>query len=482
MRVLRTLSIALVVSLLGANCALAQSWTPLKHQPSFAAGTALLLTDGTVMVQDAGAQDWWKLTPDIHASYINGTWTQLASLPAGYSPLYFSSAVLTDGRVIVEGGEYNFFNSAWTNLGAIYDPVANTWKSVTPPSGWANIGDAQSVILSDGTYMQANAINTQQAVLNATNLTWTEVGTGKQDRFDEEGWTLLPDGTVLTVDAINAPNAEKYLPSNQQWISAGNTIVRLEDPGSQEIGPAVLMPNGTVFATGATGHTSIYTPPPSDPTQPGTWTVGPDFPKVNNQQLDIADGPAALLPNGKVVCAASPGAQFHPPVHIFEFDGTNLTEVAAPPNAPNDASYNDTMLVLPTGQVLLTDQTNDVEIYSSPGKPNPAWAPRITAVKKTLKRGQSYQIGGTLFNGLSSGAAYGDDAQMATNYPIVALYNKATKHIFFARTHDHSSMAVANPNPVSTHFDVPANAETGPSFIIVVANGIRSNLVSVTVQ
>lgn len=71
---------------------------------------------------------------------------------------------------------------------------------------------------------------------------------------------------------------------------------------------------------------------------------------------------------------------------------------------------------------------------------------------------------------------------MATNYPIVALYNKATKHIFFARTHDHSSMAVANPNPVSTHFDVPANAETGPSYIIVVANGIRSNLVAVTIQ
>ena len=96
-------------------------------------GSPLLLTDGTVMLQDAGCQDWWKLTPDSTGSYLNGTWTQLASTPAGYSPLYHSSAVLPDGRVIIEGGEYNFLKPAWTNLGAIYDPLANTWTSVAPP-------------------------------------------------------------------------------------------------------------------------------------------------------------------------------------------------------------------------------------------------------------------------------------------------------------------------------------------------------------
>ena len=177
-----------------------------------------------------------------------------------------------------------------------------------------------------------------------------------------------------------------------------------------------------------------------------------------------------------------PRGQLFPSGPHFEFDGTKLTEVAETPNSPNDASYNDTMLVLPTGQILMTDQTNDVEVYTSPGKPNPAWAPKITSVPRTIARGQSYTITGTLFNGVSQGAAYGDDAQMATNYPIVVIYNKATKHIFRARTHDHSSMAVQNPNPVSTHFDVPSNTETGASLIVVVTNGIRSNLVSVTVQ
>jgi hypothetical protein len=480
MKVLKALSVTTLVIAAWVGSAVAQKWQPLKNQPSFAAGTSLLLTDGTVMVQDAGAQDWWKLTPDSHGSYINGTWKQMASLPSNYSPLYFGSAVLPDGRLIVEGGEYNFFSPSWTNLGAIYDPLANKWTAVNPPSGWANIGDAQSVILTNGVYMQANALNTDDAVLDAKTLTWTQVGSGKQDRNDEEGWTLLPDGTVLTVDALNAPNAEKFIPSTQKWISAGNTIVRLEDPGSQELGPAILRPDGTVFATGATGHTAIYTPP-ANPQDPGTWVAGPDFPKVNGQQLDIADGPAALLPNGNVLCATSPGV-FLNDVHFFEFDGTKLTETVKTPDAPNETSYQETFLVLPTGQVMMTSQTNDVEIYTSPGVAPRAWAPHITSVPTSLTHGQTYQLAGKGLNGLSAGASYGDDAQMASNYPLVVLYYPSNKTVVFTRTHDHSFMGVHSTKTVTTNFDVPANAPAGNADLFVIANGIRSNPVSVTVQ
>jgi hypothetical protein len=194
----------------GNASAPASPWTPLAHQPTFLADGAanpILLTDGTVLVQDAGFPDWWKLTPDQNGSYINGTWTQVASLPAGYSPLYHSSAVLPDGRLVVEGGEYlcdpvTFAcNAVWTNLGAIYDPLANTWSSVNAPAGWTTIGDAQSVVLPNGTYLQANCCTRQQALLDSKTLTWTPTGSSKFDVNDEEGWTLLPNGQVLTVDA-----------------------------------------------------------------------------------------------------------------------------------------------------------------------------------------------------------------------------------------------------------------------------------------
>lgn len=484
-----------------AGTASPSPWTPLTNQPAFlvdGAANPILLMDGSVLVQDAGFPDWWKLTPDHSGSYINGTWTQVASLPAGYSPLYHSSAVLPDGRLIIEGGEYicdpaTFnCNAVWTNLGAIFDPLANVWTPVNPPAGWANIGDAQSVVLDNGTYMQANCCSTQQALLDATTLTWTPTGAGKFDVNDEEGWTLLPSGGVLTVDTyLGVPydrvgtSSEIYNPATGSWSGAGSTGVQLWDAAhgcggrkraSFELGPAVLRPDGTVFYTGSNtcgaGHTSVYN------TQTGTWTPGPDFPGT----LDIADGPAALEPNGKVLMMSSPGFGNAPSV-FFEWDGQNLTAVPGTPNAPGDSSYFGNMLVLPTGQILLTDFSDDIEIYTPTGTYNPVWAPTITAAPGAVSRGGSYVISGKLFNGMSQAAAYGDDAQAATNFPLVRITNRASGHVFYSRTHDPSSMGVANPDLiVSTHFDVPLDQEPGPSFIEVVANGIPSHALTIKVQ
>ena len=98
--------------------------------------------------------------------------------------------------------------------------------------------------------------------------------------------------------------------------------------------------------------------------------AGPDFPG----NLDISDGPAALLPDGNVLMMAGPGI-FGNGAVFFEWDGTNLNQVPGTPNSPSDPSYVGNMLVLPTGQVMLTDFSSDVEIYTSTGSPNPNWAP-----------------------------------------------------------------------------------------------------------
>ena len=98
-------------------------WTPLVNPPPFRTpGTMLLESDGTVLVHNepdnnttGGTNQWWKLTPDANGSYVDGTWSQIASMPADYSPLYFASAILPDGRMIVEGGEYIGENAVWSN-------------------------------------------------------------------------------------------------------------------------------------------------------------------------------------------------------------------------------------------------------------------------------------------------------------------------------------------------------------------------------
>ena len=115
------------LALAATAVATAQTVVNLKNQAPDGVVVAMLLTDGRVLAQGGNSSDWWTLTPDINGSYVNGTWKQVASLPAGYSPLYMAEAVMIDGRVVIEGGEYNFFTFAFTNMGAGYDPIANTW-------------------------------------------------------------------------------------------------------------------------------------------------------------------------------------------------------------------------------------------------------------------------------------------------------------------------------------------------------------------
>jgi hypothetical protein len=482
----RGLSIVIVALLALPAIAQAQKWTPMKNQPPFKAIDAEQLTDGTILVQAleyVSGSRYWKLTPDNTGSYINGTWTKVASLPSDYDPLYHTSQVLADGRVVVAGGEYNFGNADWTKLAAIYDPVANTWTPLAAPSSWSNIGDGESVVLPDETMMLANAVSTQEAILDPTTLTWTNTGKGKADGNDEEGWTLLPDGSVLTVDTTNGTNSELW--RNGTWSSAGSTIVQLADPSSAEIGPGVLRPDGTVFYIGGTGNNAIYTPVYGGI---GSWAVGPMFPNIGGQ-LDVADGPAAVLPDGNVLVGASPGV-YNPPTYFFEFDGTNLNQVPAPPHAPKDPSYAGRMLVLPTGQIMYTDGgfdktlgLGDVRIYTARGHAKDAWAPVIRNFPPTVIAGTTYKIKGLQFNGLTAACQYGDDAQCSTSFPLVRITNNNSGHVQYCRTHDHSTMGIATGKTlVTTMFDAPAILEKGFSTLEVVANGIASKPVAINVK
>ncbi len=450
----------------------AQTWSSLNPPaPLSNAAAALLMTDGTVVVHQWCSSNWYRLAPDAFGSYATGTWSQVAAMPAGYGPGDFSSAVLADGRLVVIGGEYNISGtnnacmSVDTNLGAIYDPTTNIWTPLSAPNGWTQVGDAQNAVLPEGRFLLAS-LNYQLGRLDSTTLTWTILnGTGKADRNDEEGWTLLPDGSVLTVDVLNGTQSERYLPLTDSWVPAGTTISQLASGG--EMGPQVLRPNGSMFVIGASGHTSVYD------VGGGIWAAGPDLPISDAMRLFNNDGPASLLPSGNVlVTAFNAESNF-----FFEFDGTHLNPAPAPPGGN---CYE--LLSLPTGQVLCTSGSN-INFYTPTGNPDPAWAPTIVTAPSVVQPGLTYSITGTQFNGLSQAVGYGDDYQGATNYPLVRITNAATLHVFYCRTHNHSTMGVATGSaPVSTQFDVPPSIETGPSTLVVVANGIPSKPWSLTVS
>jgi hypothetical protein len=495
---LRLLSFARRLPVLAGGLALALSWSSpapaatqryIKRQLQVSIQLAWVMTDGTVLGQGYDNSSWYKYTPDAMGSYADGTWTQLASLPSGYAPSAFSSAVLADGRLAISGGEYNNggqYQLQLTNLGAIYDPAKNTWTPIGHPKGWGFIGDSPNSVLPGGQFLVGQKLTEEAAYLDPKTLKWTMVGTaGKADFNSEEGWTLLPNGTILTADVKDAPNSEIYNPTAGTWTSAGSTIVDLHSPSPYstclqygpkkkdcylppgEIGPAILRPDGTVFATGSgsgpngygAGHTAVYHTTGS---HAGTWTTGPDFPNGD----DAGDSFAALLPSGNVLVLGVEG-------YLYEWNGTTFVQTG---------SAGGPMLLLPSGQVMIFGY-NGTSLYSGAGQPQASWAPAIMSVATKLTHGKTYPIAGTQFNGLSQAMSFGDEYQNATNYPLVRITNVASSHVFYAKTHDHSTMAVATGSTVvSTNFDVPAKIDSGPSMLQVVANGIASNPVSVSIK
>jgi hypothetical protein len=175
------------------------------------------------------------------------------------------------------------------------------------------------------------------------------------------------------------------------------------------------------------------------------------------------------------------------PSHFFELDylTNTIAQVPDTSDAANITSYRWNFLVLPTGQILACETDfNNVWIYTPSGKPEARWAPIITAVSPFLQSGSTHELQGLRLNGLSQGAAYGDDVQAATNYPLVRIVNLKTGHVFYAQTFDHSTMGIGpdeDEPPASTHFTVPSASqiETGGSYLYVVANGIASDPVVV---
>jgi len=491
----------------------ASPWTPLKNPPPFGTpGTMLLESDGTVLVHNepdnnttGGTNAWWKLTPDSSGSYVDGTWSQIASMPAAYTPLYFASAILPDGRMIVEGGEYIGENAVWSDQGEIYNPVTNKWASVAPPPGWTNMGDAASDVLADGTFMLQQPCQTcltnpdltvDDALLNAKTLTWKVIpATGKTDPNDEEGWTLEPNGKLLTIDLWAPGNTELFNSGTKSWSFAGSTAVGGSpiDPWPVvEIGPQVEMPGGNVFVVGAGSSTQeaptacttdAPTPDAIYNYKTGTWTAGPEIMAIGGEEYDSTDGPGSVLPDGNVLFDAS-ACVYNTPTHFFVYNASSntITQIPDAPNAPNDTSYNTRMLALPNGQVLFNDGSNQMEVYTAGGTPSASWEPSITSLSSTrLAPGRTYSLSGKQLAGLDQGAAYGDDVQDNTNFPLVRITNSATGVVTYARTSDWTSVSVAPGARSSTEFTLPPSTPAGRSTLVVVANGIASPPATVTI-
>jgi hypothetical protein len=465
-------------------------WTPLENLPLGNGGHLLLLSDATIMVQNKTSSNWFRLTP-TNGSYIKGGWSNIASM--SYARANYASDVLRDGRVFVAGGEQPT-NGPQQIHAEVYDPMTNGWF-ITADEGGFPFKDSESVLLPDGTVLAHPLLPTNvppiNLVYNAAQNAWSLAGTntGKQD---ESTWVKLPDDSILTVDK-SATTTERYIPALNSWLPDADVTTSLWEQA--EMGGGFLLPDGRVFYLGGNGHTAIYTPSPLGGTNTGRWVRGPDIPNG----LAASDAPAAMMPNGRILClvGAPHQAGSLPPTSFYEYDYTGQTMnldgtvntngafqlVLSPDNTTNvynSRAGNNHLLDLPDGTVLMAStETPQLYVYA-PAKATPLAAGKPTVVDVRWNSNGTLHLSGTLFNGISQGTSFGDDAQEDSNYPLVR-YTDSTGNIYYGRTFNWSSTSVMTGSKiVTTEVMVPeALADPSKTFsLLVIANGISSDPVT----
>jgi hypothetical protein len=183
-----------------------------------------------------------------------------------------------------------------------------------------------------------------------------------------------------------------------------------------------------------------------------------------------------------VLCSVSPAAtasnHFPTPTSYYEYDYTTnaFTRVNAPGGGltTNSSCYQTDFVDLPNGQVLFGLQgSNQYYVYTPSGTQLTAGKPTITNIRRAGTG--VFRFTGHLFNGISEGTSYGDDWQMASNYPIVRI--TVNSQVYYARSFNWNSTGVMRGTLNDTcYITLPAGLPRHGSYsIVVIANGISSN-------
>ncbi len=388
-------------------------------------------------------------------------------------------AVLPNAHVL----DYDLFESIEKNMGyaETYIPSLGLWISISPADGTAKgtlpvlsspaVGYELGPIIRvlDGRIVVIGA-NQHTALYTPSTNTWQPGpdmladltgpgGTIPDARFgaDDAPAAILPNGHVFLV-ADAGPNPVSLDGSTK----AGSSSIELPSTAGLQPGWSVAQTDGknTVIPQGAV----IYSVDSAD-----SITLGAYNSSGNLVPID------ALNTNPDVALVL--GGIFSPPAQLFDFDAKagTMTPIPPPPGSflPYEGAYVTRMLILPTGQLMLSDSSNQLYVYTPEGCPPESLRPVITDVD--FDGNGTFTLTGRMLNGQSAGAAYGDDDQMDENRPIVRLEDRHNGNVYYCRTTDWSSVAVDGEKRERVKFTLNPAVKPGKYDLVVVGAGIASH-------
>ena len=466
-------------------------WVVGTNRPPSGVGPLVLLSNGKILAS-AQTQDriitWWLLSPNENGDYLNGTWSQAAQPPASFNPGGFNAMTLHSGNLLVTAGEANYDatikKSGSFNQVFIYNVKENTWIQKASPvvSGLEKpfeLSSNPTAELADGRVIgTTNLYQPPTMVYDEVNDSWTQAGNCCSN--SESGFTLMQNDKVLHIDTTwNKPSkTQSFDPISGLWLESGYTTQPLS---VSEIGPAISLMSGKVFATGATQFTGLYDP------KNNSWETGPTFPKLKNGWImGAADGELAVLPSGNVLINGGGFIFYESPLYmsymppakyyLYNVKENSLTQIIDDPLAAGTTTWAPgiSMVVLPNGQILVS-HANKIAAYRDSGEPDNSWRPIVDSISTTsVTVGEKYSISGRQVSGLTQGTHFGDELQNPTNFPVIRVVNDKTGHVFYGLTSNISSTSIAPMVKASFDFTLGRAIENGNSKLYVIANGIPS--------
>ena len=351
--------------------------------------TATLLSDGTVLVAGGRINTADPLASEILGSAeiyqpLTGKWRRANSM--NVKRVGHTATLLSDGRVLVAGGEYSEVPQPTLGLHGsveIFDPSTGLWD-VAGSMGTPRVAFS-ATLLSTGRVLVAGGVDNDDLSLTSCELydpasgTWSPTGSLAEARYGHTA-TLLGDGSVLIVggaqddfEGLTTKSAELYDTASGKWAATGALRI---DRSSHT---ATLLDDGKVLVTG--GWSEHAPAPPSgyyifqslaeaelyDP-ESREWTIAASLPTARFGHT------ATLLTDGRLLTAG--GLMSLGAVPSLTYQGLKDSAIFSKRTAKwgdagdlRDPREGHTATLLNDGSVLVV------------GGMQPVWGPRLNSLK-----------------------------------------------------------------------------------------------------